>query len=371
MKRDSRKYFIAINMIENIKAETLNLLINRFDDIEDIYNFRFNSKELSIAERTLVKKLKEHKEHYLNEAEKELKLIDKDKSFKVMTIKDKEYPDLLKNIYDPPIVLYIKGDLQPDVPKIAIVGARMASQYGVQMAFDLARQIAQQGIIVVSGLAVGIDTFAHKGALAAKEQTIAVLGSGLLYVYPPENRKLYTDIAENGAVISEFPLKAKPQRHHFPRRNRIVSGLSLGTVIVQAGNRSGALITASCALDQGRDVFAVPGTASDPHFFGTNRLIKQGAKLIQNVDDILDELKITNKKVEKKNNLTQTIKEERERLTREEENVLNQLNEEPLPVDNLIQKVKMDISEVERILMLLEIKGYADQSPGHKFRRIN
>ncbi len=215
----------------------------------------------------------------------------------VLTRQDDEYPQNLKNILYPPIVLYVKGRLKPqDCNSIAIVGSRLASFYGLSCAEKLAGELANYGLTVVSGMARGIDTASHRGALKQNGRTIAVIGSGFNRIYPPENKGLCEEIAGSGAVISEFPIDTPPEKENFPRRNRIISGLSLGVVVVEAARNSGALITADFALEQGREVFALPGKVDSSTSFGTNELIKQGAKLVSCVDDIIEEFALVQEK---------------------------------------------------------------------------
>lgn len=211
-----------------------------------------------------------------------------------ISISDKDYPARLKNIYSPPVDLYIKGEFLPeDEIAVALVGSRKASQYGLELSEKLAYDLATRGITVVSGLARGIDSAAHRGALKAKGRTIAVFGCGIDYIYPPENKLLAEQIQERGALISEFPDKLSPKPYNFPRRNRIISGLSLGVVVIEAARTSGALITANFALEQGREVFAVPGKVNSDTSEGVHRLLKEGAKLVETVDDIIEELNLT------------------------------------------------------------------------------
>ncbi|NQT23051.1 MAG: DNA-protecting protein DprA [Candidatus Omnitrophica bacterium] len=226
-----------------------------------------------------------------NSLDKEIELIEK-LGIKVITIDDKEYPSNLKHIYNPPKVLYVKGKIVPkDHYSIAVVGARKSSTYGRETAARLARELAEKSITVVSGMARGIDTYAHRGALESGGRTIAVLGCGINIIYPPENKSLMEEISKSGAVISEFPINTPPLRRNFPMRNRIISGLSFGVVVVEAAEKSGSLITASLALEQGREVFSVPGRVDTRLSRGTLALIKEGAKLVENVDDILEEVK--------------------------------------------------------------------------------
>lgn len=210
---------------------------------------------------------------------------------KKIAINSKEYPKNLKNIYNPPGELFVSGDiLSSDSNAIAIVGTRRATHYGLEQCEKLSYELASRGITIVSGMARGIDSAAHRGAIRAGGRTIAILGSGHNNIYPPENRKLYEQITKNGAVISEFPSDTPPLRTNFPKRNRIISGMSKGVVVVEAPRKSGALITADFALEQGRDVFAMPGNVSSVKNSGTHWLIKEGAKLIENAWDILEEL---------------------------------------------------------------------------------
>ncbi len=226
--------------------------------------------------------------------DKELALAKK-LALRIMTYEDEGYPENLKNIYDPPIVLYVKGELKAeDKFSLGIVGSRRASYYGLNSAEKFAYELSEKGFTIVSGMARGIDTYAHKGALKANGRTIAIMGSGFSHIYPPENKKLAEKIAECGAVISEFPCDAKPLPQNFPQRNRVISGLSLGLLVVEAARNSGALITADFALEQGREVFALPGKVDSNTSFGTNGLIKQGAKLVSGVDDIVEEFDLNN-----------------------------------------------------------------------------
>ncbi|HLD82430.1 MAG TPA: DNA-processing protein DprA [Candidatus Omnitrophota bacterium] len=217
----------------------------------------------------------------------------KKQGLRIIILDDEDYPENLKNIPDPPIVLYTKGKLLPqDKLAIGIVGSRRASFYGLSCAEKFAADLAKQGFTIVSGMARGIDTCAHRGALKQAGRTLAVMGSGFNQIYPPENKELADEISKNGAVISEFPINEKPLKENFPRRNRVISGLSLAVLVVEAARNSGALITADFALEQGRDVFALPGKIDSSASFGTNGLIKQGAKLVSCVDDILEEFSV-------------------------------------------------------------------------------
>ncbi|MDA8211893.1 MAG: DNA-processing protein DprA [Clostridia bacterium] len=279
---------------------------------------------------------------------------------------DQAYPENLSYIYDPPQVLYVKGSTTAFKREaVAIVGTRKASHYGKLVAGGLAEDLAGRGILVVSGLARGIDSAAHKGALSSGS-TVAVLGCGLDVVYPRENRKLLAEVIDRGAVISEYPLGTPPNAWNFPARNRIISGLSLGVVVVEAEEKSGSLITVDCALDQGREVFAVPGNIYASTSKGPHKLVKQGAKLVTCTEDILEELAL--------DTLFPRVAQPSfpgcTGLTPEEDKVLQLLEVEPMPVDVLAAKSGLVPGYLLSILTFLELKGLVKQLPGQNFLRV-
>ena len=287
----------------------------------------------------------------------------------LLTLNDAYYPHNLKMIYDPPPILYIKGEIQEgDGLSLAIVGSRSASAYGKDTTQRLARSLAERGFTIVSGLARGIDTAAHKGALKAGGRTLAVLGSGIDVIYPWENNRLAEEISEHGAVISEFSLGTQPEAPHFPSRNRIISGLSLGTIIIEASFRSGSLITARLALEQGREVFAVPGNVDSPWSKGTNRLIKEGAKLVMDTEDIIEEVLPQYEVPIKLNNDRPS---EPEDLTLEGKAILALLEASPVPIDSLIQQTGFPSGQVSSLLLDLELKGLVKQLPGKLFKKVS
>ncbi len=289
------------------------------------------------------------------------------KGYRIVTQADPKYPPLLHQLPDPPPFFYLYGHLSPEKLHIAVIGSRHATKYGLTTANRLSYELAVKNIIVVSGMARGIDTAAHQGALQAQSATIAVLGSGLEKIYPPENKLLFHQIAEQGAVISEFPLFAAPEAHHFPIRNRIISGISQGTVVVEAGSKSGSLITARLAAEQNREVFAVPGNINSFRSKGTHALIKQGAKLIENVDDIIEELQMhLVMDGESKSNRPNNFPEINE-LAQEELSVLSHLEPYPIHMDELARIVGMDSGKLANLLLQLEIKGLITQTPGKFF----
>jgi DNA processing protein len=286
---------------------------------------------------------------------------------KVVTLADESYPRRLREIYDPPPVLYLRGDLSPgDDLAVAIVGSRKTSPYGRAVTERISRDLAARSVTVVSGMARGIDSVAHSGALTAGGRTIAVLGCGVDVVYPPENRKLFCQIVEHGAVISEFPMGASPEAAHFPRRNRMISGLAIGIVVVEARAKSGSLITAACALEQGRDVFAVPGNIGDESSRGTNQLIKQGAKLVETSEDILSEILpqwAGGKSAGPEEGPVGPLPEG------EEHQLFSLLGSGPRHIDSLIRESGLDPGKVSSLLLALELKGLVAQWPGKGFSR--
>jgi len=303
--------------------------------------------------------------------ERELALI-KEKGIRIITIIDDEYPFYLKNIHSPPTVLYIKTSSPFEfIPSIAIVGTRKASPYGEKITKELSMELSMRGFIIVSGMARGIDSIAHKAALDAGGRTVAVLGCGVDVVYPKENEELAEQIQAQGAIISEFGMGTSPSRENFPRRNRIISGLSLGVIVTEASARSGSLITARFALEQGREIFSVPGKINTTNSEGVNSLISNGAKLVQNVEDILFELQPTmhtNKIMRKKTRESISLKPTN--LSPEEKKIYDTLSDEPVYIDNIMDKTQLSIGTLSQILLTLELKKIIRQVPWKMFIRI-
>jgi DNA processing protein len=351
---------LVLNMVEDIGSIRTQALLKYFGSLDKV--FKASGDEIGKVEKVgpiiaarMPQAIKE-----IN-LKKEMDLIKKH-GVKVITFLDKDYPENLKNIYDPPVVLYVKGNILPeDKLAIAIVGSRLASFYGLQTAEKLGFELASHGITIVSGLARGIDSSAHKGALKAKKRTIAVLGSGLANIYPEEHKDLADKISESGAVISEFPMRTIPDKGNFPKRNRIISGLSLGVVCVEAAEKSGALITCDCALEQGREVFAVPGKVDSMTSKGTNKLIKQGAKLAQGVEDILEEFNLGN---------FASCPTEGSVLDKDESLVYTLLSSDPKHMDDICQESSIGLNRIAGILLNLEIKKFVKQLPGKNFVKI-
>lgn len=297
----------------------------------------------------------------------ELELLAK-KRYRIVTMTDSDYPQLLREIPDPPPYLYVSGRLHGSPKKIAVVGSRNATVYGISTTKNLCANLAMLDITVVSGMARGIDSAAHEGALSVKGETIAVLGSGLEQIYPAENVKLFHRISENGAVVSEFSLMTEPEAHNFPIRNRIISGMSLGTVVVEATKKSGSLITARLAAEQNREVFAVPGSVQSFKSTGTHTLIKQGAKLVENAQDIVEELApfVLLDGLEGNNDRHRTD-EKLAMLSEDEIHVYKALGPYPIHIDDLVRKISLEPGKLSALLLKLELKGVVQQSPGKLF----
>jgi DNA processing protein len=295
-------------------------------------------------------------------AEKELEKA-RDAGVRIITADSTAYPANLKETPDPPLFLYIQGSLQHE-EGLAIVGTRKPTHYGLTVTHRIAYELAAAGLTIVSGLARGIDTQAHRGALAAQGRTVAVLGCGIDIAYPPENKGLLERISSNGAIVTENPFGTKPEAGYFPARNRIISGLSRGTVIIEATEDSGSLITANYTLEQGRKLFAVPGNIGSPNSRGTNSLIKQGAVLVEGTDDILRDLGMKR---------TGAKQEQRIRslpaLTPEEENILRCITNEPRHIDIIMNDSRFAAGKLSGVLINLELKGLVKQLPGKYFVR--
>ena len=358
---------IGLNMFCDIGSARLKKLLDYFEKPENILKAPYEKlMAVSGIKEGITGKITSLKEE---EIDREIDLAKK-YNLKIITLDDEDYPKNLEYIPDPPIVLYVKGKIkQEDILSIAIVGSRRASFYGLSLAEKFASDLANQGFTIVSGLARGIDTASHKGALKSGKRTIAVMGSGFGHLYPSENQELAEEISRCGAVISEFPINTRPLSQNFPRRNRVISGLSLGVLVVEAARNSGALITADCALEQGREVFALPGKIDAQNSFGTNELIKQGAKLVSCLEDVIEEFNIPlttnlNKEKTKEKSLSHRVC-----LSSNESFLYNLISEQPLLLDEIAEKADMGIPQISGILLQLEMHHLIRQLPGKQFIR--
>ena len=359
---DSREALVALNLLPDIGPVRVRNLLSRFvsaqavlaatqADLSQVDKVGFKAANNIIRWRELI------------DLDGELRRIDQFGA-NIVTTDDSEYPALLRHIYDPPLVLYVRGTLRPeDAYAIAMVGTRQSTLYGRQTTERLARQLAASGVTVVSGGARGIDSASHEGALQSGGRTIAVLGTGLDIVYPAENVKLYQRIAEQGAVITQFPFGRKGDKQSFPIRNRIVAGITQGTVVVEANRASGALITANFAAEYGRTVYAVPGRVDSPRSAGCHDLIKDGARLCESAEDVLAEFA----------HLQAIEPEEPEipmpTLSHPEQQVFHVLTHEEMQQDEIICRSELPAAQVSVILLQLEMKKLVQQHPGRLFTR--
>lgn len=288
------------------------------------------------------------------------------KNNSVITFNDTNYPPQLKEITDPPPVLFVRGN--PDLlslPQIAIVGSRNPSSLGVETAFNFAKTLSHHGFVITSGLALGIDAASHRGALNAKGYTVAVAGTGLDRVYPARHKELATEIVNTGVMISEFPPGTAAKANHFPRRNRIISGLCQGLLVVEAAKQSGSLISARMALEQNREVFAIPGSIHNPLARGCNALIREGAKLVETTQDILEELNQYNQQDEKL--LSFPVQST---LDLEQQTLLNRVMFSPTSIDNLVENTGESVEVISSMLLILELQGYLEATAGGCYVRI-
>ncbi len=352
------KYWVGFNLIPGIGRAKFSQLLSHFGNMETAWHA--SSAELKAAglDQRSAQTVISRRAEVSPDAE-----MEKLERYHVqaLTWNDPAFPPRLKEIYDVPPVLYVRGNLTPeDEWSIAVVGTRRATIYGREVTERIASDLARNKITVISGLARGIDSVAHRAALANGGRTVAVFASGLDIVYPAENLKLAQDIIEHGALVSDYPLGTRPRAENFPRRNRIMSGLSLGVLVTEAGEASGALITANLALEQNREVFAVPGSILSPASRGSNRLIQDGAKLVRDAGDILEELNLS--MVPRQLEIKELIpSDETEAL------LLRQLGPEPIHIDEVCRQSQLPISMVSSTLALMELKGMVRQLGGMNY----
>lgn len=356
--------WVALNMVEGLKSIHRASLIKTFESAENV--FRQTEMELMAAAQIKPEVAQRISHFDLREADREI-AVARRMGIMLVTFEEEEYPELLKTIPDPPLVLYVRGQLvEKDVP-VALVGSRKATPYGLNVTQALARDLAKIGVTIVSGLARGVDARAHHAALESGGRTIAVLGSGLDVIYPSEHKMLAEKISRTGALVSEFPLGTPPNRDNFPVRNRIISGLSHLVVVVEASDKSGSLITARMASEQGREVLAVPGSIFNEQSRGCHALIKDGASLVRNWQDVIAELpnRLSNAFLKEKE------ESEPEHLTEMEKSIIALLSfEQPSHVDQLAEKTGIHSKDLLGTLVNLELKNYITQIPGKNFLRI-
>ncbi len=363
---EPREALVALNLIEHVGPVRVRQLLEHFGDPPSILRA---SKSQLLQVRGIGEDTAEAIARWEGSVNlgAELKRIE-EYGCRVVTQADPEYPQLLREIYDPPVVLYVKGDLSAkDKNSVALVGSRMTTHYGIEVARRLAYQLAYLGVTVVSGGARGIDTAAHQGALSGKGRTVAVLGTGINLVAPPENAKLFEQIAGSGALVTQFPFNRPADKQSFPIRNRIVAGMTLGTVVVEANLSSGALITANFANEYGRQVFAVPGRIDSPRSKGCHDLIKKGAKLCEGVEDILSEFEYLFPASNRPPTASATGVLPALELGENEQKVYQHLSNEETGIDDVIRRCGLPSSAVSVALLSLEMKRLVRQLPGKLF----
>ncbi|HEY8559420.1 MAG TPA: DNA-processing protein DprA [Pyrinomonadaceae bacterium] len=372
------KSWLSLNMTPGIGPRAATKLLEKFGSAENVFHAtRRELESLRLRGETVESILKREFHEKASEELEKVNGIGGD----VLLLDDGNYPFLLREIADPPIALYVKGDWRAcfDAPAVGVIGSRKCSTYGENAAGMLARDLAENGVCIVSGLARGIDTAAHRGALRAKGKTVAVMGTGIDQVYPKENKKLVDEIlAAGGAVVSQFPLETPPLKDNFPYRNRIISGLSYGVLLVEASERSGSLITARLAMEQDREVMAVPGNITSRNSFGTNYLIKSGAKLVQQWQDVVAELptEISARILPPRLDEPPAAKRSKQPdlapagLTENERRVWTQLSpDEPLHLDVLLEKSKLSFGELNGALVKMDLKDIIRTLPGNFYAR--
>ncbi|MEW6201542.1 MAG: DNA-processing protein DprA [bacterium] len=355
--KTERIYWSAVNSVSGMHPDLFFRLLEHFGTMQALWEAPASALE---ADDVLSPVMREHilSARKDRDARREVQIA-LEKGVKIVTMEDDDYPVPLRTIPQPPPVLYIKGKWEKtDERSIAIVGSRRCTQYGRDLASEIAEGLAKQSVTVVSGLAAGIDTWAHRGALSAGGRTIAVLGSGIDYIYPPLNKRLAEEIAGSGAIITEFPFGEKPEKRNFPRRNRIISGLTLGTIVIEARPGSGALITAEYAAAQGRRIFAVPGDVKTELNRGPHQLIRSGAALVESAEHVLQELGIepTQEQIHFEPEL-----EGREQL------IYSMISTAPCSFDEICARTSSTASEVSSTLLMLEMKNLIRQLPGKMY----
>ena len=362
--------WFALKKIPGIGNHLFKSLIETFSSPTSVFHAPENDlAKINRIRKTSITAIKNNKK-FFDAARAELKIIHKHK-YKIVTLNDAHYPALLKEIHDPPPYLTYVGVLNNSYPCLSIVGSRNATSYGLSSGEKLGYNLAKKGFQIVSGMAKGIDTAAHKGALKAKGKTYAILGSGLNNIYPAENRALYKKISENGAVISEFDVNQFPEPRNFPIRNRIIAGISAGTCVVEAAQKSGSLITARLAGEYCREVYAVPGSIVSKKSQGTHYLLKQGAKLVENHNDIIEELNHFVHKVDVNEVINKKTKElNHTKNNKTDIDILKILDPYPVHIDTIAEKSGLETKVLLPALLNLELNGEIKQSNGKYFSKI-
>ncbi len=366
--------WLALNRVKGFGPKRILALLEKFESPKHIFNASPAELKHAGLTSTVINQIKNAD----RQVEEDVGWIDAHSRHHIVTLHDRRYPFLLKELNDPPILLYVNGD--PELlskPQLSIIGSRAATPGGLEIAREFAQALALAGLVVTSGLALGIDAAAHQGALAASGKTIAILGTGPDRIYPARHLKLAEQIVETGAIVSEFVPGAMPRKENFPRRNRVISGLALGALVVEAAKQSGSLITARFALEQGKEVFAVPGSIHNPQSKGCHALIREGAKLVESVEDIIEDLgplyeaSISDQSTILTNAssvITSSV-DTSAPLQGEQNRLLESLGYDPITVNEIVERTGLTASDVSSILLALELEGYVESQAGGRYVR--
>ena len=362
---ESLQYWLALNRLKGFGPKTILGLLERFETPQHI----FNSSTAELKHAGLTSTAIDQIRNSDQQVDEDINWLEAHPRHHIITLRDPRYPSLLKELNDPPVVLYVNGD--PDLlamPQLAVVGSRSATPGGLDIAREFSHSLAEAGLVITSGLALGIDAAAHEGALEATGKTIAVLGTGPDRIYPARHLKLAEQIVDSGTIVTEFVPGITPRKENFPRRNRVISGLALGTLVVEAAKQSGSLITARFAMEQGKEVFAIPGSIRNPQVKGTHALIREGAKLVESVDDIIEDLGplfatlFSDQTTEESEAQTGTGSDES--FKGEQKLIMESLGYDPVSVNEVVERSGLTASEVSSILLALELEGHISSQVG-------
>jgi DNA processing protein len=373
------QYWVSLLRVSGVGPINFQKLLTAFGSPKAVFSANINAIKQAGVSQAVAESIKNTS---LDEIKPDIEWLESAENHHIVTLECNEYPQLLKQISNPPPLLYVHGNysLLKD-PQLAIVGSRNPTQGGKDSAYDFAKYLAQSGLCISSGLALGIDGIAHQGALDADAPTIAVVATGVDRVYPARHRRLAHRIVEQGAIVSEFPVGVQPKAENFPRRNRIISGMSYGTLVIEAALQSGSLITARLASEQGREVFAIPGSIHNPLARGCHQLIRQGAKLVETAQDIFEEMASVVDLQSVNNNAQMNRSVDRETLFTEkkqgstgldasQEMLLEKMGYDPVQIDQLVPRTDMSVEEISAMLLILELQNYVCASGGGTYTRI-
>ena len=376
-KPEELEHWIALWRVSGIGSKYYQKLLACFDSPSHVFSSSASAITQAGLSQNLANTILDHR-NTSESAKPDIDWLLSSENNHIITIECEAYPKLLKRISDPPPILYVHGNLEClNDPQLGIIGSRNPTQSGMNSAYEFSKHLGQTGLCITSGLALGIDGMAHQGALDGHGPTIAVIATGIDRVYPAKHRDLAHKIAEKGAIVSEFPLGTPPNSRNFPRRNRIISGLSYGTLVVEAAQKSGSLITARLAMEQNREVFAIPGSIHNPLARGCHQLIRQGAKLVETAQDILEEMAtlidisaINNTQHQTETSVTTSLSDENNTLDEEQQYLLTQMEFDPITVDELVTRTDLDAASIAAMLLILELQNYVSSSGAGTYTRL-